>query len=348
MTIIVRPIEINEIQDVCDLLSTKFGTISGGKSVEAEVLHWKCFDSLGAVEIPRGFVATKGKNIIAYVGLCPLQFIGGGLTREVSAGHGIDWYASKEIVSAGLMVGGKSDECVEVSFSIGGTDLAIKIKKKLKLWKFLPPVANFYRDLCPAHHLRPPLRAPIWKCFAKVIRDYGRNVFLRRMNPSISMNLHQVESFGEEVPRIMNSCRMPEIHIKRTPGLLNHFLRYPKKNITGWHILFNGVVCGFALLSIIQDGNLRIGKIVDCCLDSLDPSRWQAALFILTEQLHRLSADTAVCYGSTPLIAQALEENGFICDKFYPFAIRDPQNILPEDASFYLTPLVADHAYLCI
>ena len=347
MDLDVRPIEESEIQSVCELLSTKFGTTSNTQRVKADVLQWKCFDQLGAVAIPRGFVATQDGQIVAYVGLCPVQFVGGGLTQEISVGHGIDWYSSQEVVSAGFLVGKTSDESTDVSIAIGGTDLAVKIRKKLKkIWRFLPPVANFHRSLRPTYHMRPPRLAPAWKCLAKALRDYGRNIYFRRQRPSVSMQLQQVDSFGEEVFRIVLSCQMPEIHINRTPDLLNHFLRYPRKNITGWHIMHNGVVRGFALLSIVQKGHVQTGKIVDCCLDSLDQSLWQAALYVLTEQLHQLSADIAICHGTIPLVERALRANGFICNEILPFAIRDPHKLIPENASFYLTHLIADHAYI--
>ena len=346
MTLEVRPIEHADIPEVSRFLTAGFGAPSDAEFSAPDVLHWKCFDSIGPANITRGVVATDDKEILAYIGLCPLQFIGGGLTQVISAGHGVDWLASKKVVSAGIMVGGLSDEGVDVSFSIGGTDIATKMKKKFKNWKFLSPIATYYRSLHPMHHLRPPLQSSILKSSAKVLRDYGRNIILHRRKPSVSLKLQQTDSFGEEVTQILNSCRMPEIHIRRTPDLLNHFLRYPRKNITGWHIIHNDVVCGFALLSIVINGNQRIGKIVDCCLDSLAHNHWHAAVHFISKKLYQLSADIVVCYGTIPLIAQALEENGFACNDFSPFAIRDPQKLIPEDPSFYLTHLVADYAYL--
>jgi len=67
---------------------------------------------------------------------------------------------------------------------------------------------------------------------------------------------------------------------------------------------------GYALLKITPHGRIQIGKIVDCWLDTEDPSSWQAVVATLIDRLRALSADFVTCYGTTP----SLQVNG----TYYP------------------------------
>ena len=68
---------------------------------------------------------------------------------------------------------------------------------------------------------------------------------------------------------------------------------------------------GFAVLKITPHGRIRLGKIVDCWLDTDDPSCWQAAVAALVDRLRTLSADDVKCYATTPSLHAALLWNGF-------------------------------------
>jgi hypothetical protein len=167
-----------------------------------------------------------------------------------------------------------------------------------------------------------------------------------RQPPRIHLGLCRVDAFGDEIGLVTSKCKMAAVHTLRTPELLNHYLRYPGKNISGWVLKEGNQVRGFALLSIVRQQAFRIGRIADCFLDSLDSDLWHAALHALTNQLIENNADMVVCYGSTHWIAKALKENGFYVLKTSPLLVRDAKKLIPENASFYLTHLEADHAYL--
>jgi hypothetical protein len=132
----------------------------------------------------------------------------------------------------------------------------------------------------------------------------------------------------------------------RTTEWLNYLLRYPGRNITGWQVLRDGAVRGVALLSLVSGGGWRTGRVVDCLLDSMDRELWPAALYALTGQLADQGADLAVCYGSTPWMKESLRRTGYVARRSTPLTVRDPRGLLPAGASFYLTHLEADHAYL--
>ena len=263
----------------------------------------------------------------------------------ISACSATDWLAAKSEVSAGLMVYKRSEECSDVQFVIGGTPLSIAIRKRLG-YKFPIQVPTFCKVFRPGYRLRRPRQDALWKAILKVARDYGIRMRFFRRPPETHLELRQVSAFGDEISLITSACKMPDVHTLRTPELLNHYLRYPKKNISGWLLMEGSQVRGFAILSIVQQQAVRVGKIVDCFMDCLDHDLWHAALHVLTSKLNTDAADMVVCYGTTPFMVAALDHSGYYRQKLSPFSLRDPKNLLPGTASFYLTHLEADHAYL--
>jgi len=345
MDIEIHPLRKAEIPALRDFLISGFNELADAEFASEPVLEWKYFDPIGDNAGPRAFIATLNGRIVASVGICPTHFVMGESGQMVSAMHGVDWLASKKEVSAGLMVCQRSEEYSSVHFVIGGTSQAIAIKKKLG-YKFPIEVPSFCRILRPMHWLRRPGPDAIWKSILKAFRDYGRGVSHLRRPRGIRLGLRQVSVFGDEVGQVTSACRMTDVHTLRTPELLNHFLRYPGKNISGWLLMEGSRVRGFALLSIVNKGGLRVGRIADCFMDSLDPKLWHSALCFLTDRLGADHADLVVCYGTTTWMATALKRSGFYVQKLSTLSLRDPKNRIPSDASFYLTHLEADHAYL--
>jgi len=344
MDIEIQSLPKKKISELHDFLITGFQQPPDAEFAAESVLEWKYFDPLDSATAPRAFIATVNGRIVACVGICPTRLVVGLSPQLVTASHGIDWLADKSEVAAGLMVGQQSEENFDVQFVIGGTPQAIKIKKK-QGWIFPLQVPTFCRILRPIYRLQSPRQDALWKAAVKVARDYGRRMFCCRRSPKTALVVRQVEVFGNEIERITSACQMPDVHTLRTPELLNHYLRYPKKNISGCLVMAGNQVRGFALLSIVQRQGIRMGKIVDCFLDCLDQDLWHAALFALTNQLQANGADLVVCYGSTPWMAAALKNNGFYQQKQSPLSVRDPKNLIPNNATFYLTHLEADHAY---
>ena len=105
---------------------------------------------------------------------------------------------------------------------------------------------------------------------------------------------------------------------------------------------------GAAILKITPHGRIRIGKIVDCWIDTEDPQvgYWMATVAALVEQLRLLSADDVTCYGSTPSLNAALQANGFTKSGESNVYIRDKQKSLPRDLPFKLSGFEADGAIL--
>ena len=135
----------------------------------------------------------------------------------------------------------------------------------------------------------------------------------------------------------------------RNPARMNRFLRFPRQALSGWYLRDQaGCLRGIALLNLVSHdgGQTRIGKIVDCLLDNIEGFFWQAAILALTQELKRQGADMAQCYASTPWMVKALSNCGFVSRFGVKFLLRDPDEQIPRGATFHLTALEGDYAYI--
>jgi hypothetical protein len=103
---------------------------------------------------------------------------------------------------------------------------------------------------------------------------------------------------------------------------------------------------GFAVLKVTTHRRIRPGKIVDCWLDTEDPSCWQAAVAALIDRVRAQSADDVTCYATTPSLRAALLWNGFAGSGEKNVCVRDKQQSLPRDLPLGLSMLDRDRAIL--
>lgn len=341
----IRVLEPSDITSLNQFLITGFGAAVDAEFASPDVLRWKYCDHENVANCPKGFVASDGGRIAGFAGVDPVWFVFEDLHKQVTAGHCIDWLASKANVAVGLLVLDRADACTDVQFVIGGTPVAVAIRRKLG-WQFPVEVGMYGRVLRPMHRLRKGRLDPLWKAALKVGRDYARRFHNPRRVPSVQLHLRQVTVFGKEIEQVTQTCRLREIHTIRSAERLNHYLRYPKSKVTGWLLEEGGRTRGFALLNVSLRDGVFVGRIVDCFMDNPDPHLWHSALHALTGQLNAQRADISLCYGSTEWMNRALLLNGYYLERFSPLAVRDTKHLLPRDASFYLTLLEADHGYL--
>jgi hypothetical protein len=116
--------------------------------------------------------------------------------------------------------------------------------------------------------------------------------------------------------------------------------------MSGWTIHQGGRTVGLALLSVVREGRLRCGRLVECWLEATDPALWQSAVAALTAALRAQAADEVTCFAATAWMEQALQENGYRRSGSTSLLVRDRGQLLPADVPWHITQLEADHAYL--
>ena len=259
--------------------------------------------------------------------------------------HMLDWLGSASHRSVGVSLMSKlTSEATQ--FGLGGSAAAqgqragpIRVEGVVPgLSARAPPRAL---AASPRPESRPPIRA--------ASHDLVRNVRQGSRTPRTLVECRRVASFDDwRLGEILGKARRHAVLTDRTAARLNHFLRFPRQSMSGWEVLdVGGRTCGFALLNVIpqHQGRIRIGKIVDCLVDSTDVDLWHATLHALTHELARQNADLVQAFASAPWMAEGVRRSGFDFRFELEFHLHNRQDIIPRDIPFHFTPLEADYAY---
>ena len=259
----------------------------------------------------------------------------------------LDWLGSAGHRSVGVSLMRKANERAATQFGLGGSAAAHRVGERAR-YELRGTFPVYQRVLRPAHWLRVP-DLDLARRSARLARDLVRNVRQGPRTPRTPVECRRVASFGEWwLEEILDKAREHAVFTDRTSGRLNHFLRFPRQSMSGWEVLdVGGRTCGFGLLNMIpqHQGRRRIGKIVNCLVESTDVDRWHATLHALTQELARQDADLVQAFASTPWMAEGLQRCGFVSRFELKFYVRDQQDVIPRDIPFHFTPLEADYAY---
>jgi hypothetical protein len=161
-----------------------------------------------------------------------------------------------------------------------------------------------------------------------------------------TVELRPAPAFTEEIDGLLRQSSLRMVTCQRDHRLLNYLLRYPLSGFSGWTIHTSGRLIGFALVKVSPHGRLQLGKIVDCWLDTEDPSLWHAAIAGLIGRFRGQAADDVTCYATNPSLHTALVRNGFVKSGEHNVCVRDQQQLLPRDLPFGLSGFEADGAIL--
>jgi hypothetical protein len=312
-----------------------------------EVLSWKYFDGpsgpLG--DSAYSLIARSAGRIIGHVGMCPRQFIVSGNGKApVSTMHAIDWHCSAAHSGAGAFLMLRACATSRTQYAIGGSAQSQAIFPRLG-FEQKPKLAIFRKVLAPFHRLRTTGQG-LFRKWAGTAKDMV-SVWRARTPPvPQTLELRSAPTFTEEIDCLQRQSSLRIVTCQRDHLLLNYFLRYPLPGFCGWTIHTSGRMIGFAVLNITPHERIQLGRIVDCWLDTEDPSSWQAAVAALTDRLRILSADLVICYATTPSLHAALLGNCFAKSGETNVYFRDKQQALPRDLPFGLSMLEGDHAII--
>jgi hypothetical protein len=343
----ISPLRRDDIPELSQFLITGFGVPATSECFSHQVLLWKYFDGPnGAVEDSAcSLVARSAGKIVGHIGICPRQLIvTGEEAKPVSTMHAIDWLGSAAHPGSGTFLMLQALATCKTQYALGGSDQAQAVFPRLG-FEPKPGMAVYRKILAPFHRLRSTDQGFFrkWAGTAKDIVSVWRG-----HTPPISQNveLRAAPKFTEEIDFLMRKTSLRIVTCQRDHLLLNYFLRYPLSGFSGWTIHASQRMIGYAILKITSQKRIQLGKIVDCWLDTDDPSFWQATVASLVDRLRNFYADTVTCYATTPSLNAALLWNGFTRSGERNVFLRDKDKLLPEDLPFGLSMLEADHAIL--
>lgn len=343
----ITPLRRADIPELSQFLISGFGVPDNPCLFSHEVLSWKYFDGPNG---PSGdsvcsLIARSAGRIIGHIGMCPRQFIvsGDGAT-PVSTMHAIDWRGLAAHPGSGALLMLQAFATSTTQYGVGGSAQAQAVFPRLG-FEQKPNLAILRKVLAPFHRLRTTDQG-LFRKWAGTGKDMV-SVWRARTPPvPQTVELRSAPSFTEEIDCLQRQSSLRIVTCQRDHLLLNYFLRCPLSGFSGWTIYTSQRMIGFAVLKITPHGRIQLGKIVDCWLDTEDPSYWQAAVAALTDCLRTLSADSVICYATTPSLHAALLLNGFAKSGESNVYVRDKQQSLPRDFPFGFSMLEGDHAIL--
>lgn len=341
----MTPLRRADIPELSGFLIDGFGVPATTTCFSQEVLAWKYFDGPAgpSAETNCSLVSRSAGKIVGHIGICPRQFVvSGNAETTVSTIHAIDWLGSREHSGSGAFLMLQAFGNSQTQYAVGGSDLAQAVFPRLG-FETKPAVAVFHKILAPLHRLRTRDQG-FFRKWAGTAKDIGTALKSRARASGQVVELRPASVFTPEVDGLQQESSHRIVASRRDHLLLNYFLRYPLPGLSGWTIHAAQQMIGFALLKVTADGRIRQGKIVDCWLDTEDPSCWQATVAGLIDQLRTFSADFVTCFGTTAGMQSALLWNGFRKAGERNVYVRDKQQCLPRDLPLGFSMLEADLA----
>jgi predicted N-acetyltransferase YhbS len=343
----IAPLRRADIPELSQFLFRGFRVPATSSFFSHEALSWKYFDgtSDSSADSTCSLIARSAGKIIGHVGMCPRQFIVSGEEGpSVSTMHAIDWLGSAAHPGAGVLLMLRAFKTSKTQYAAGASRKAQSLFPKLGFEK-KSTVAIFRKVLAPTHRLRALGQDFFRNC---AIGAWDMASVWRARNPPVpeTVELRPAPAFTEEIDSLLRQSPLRLVTCQRDHLLLNYMLRYPLSGFSGWTIHASGRLIGFAVLKIAPQGRLKLGRIVDCWLDTEDPSCWQSAVASLIDRLRALSADDIQCYATTPSLRAALRRNGFAKWTQRNTYVRDKEQALPRNLPFGFSMLDADNAIL--
>ena len=319
MTREICPLTEGDIPELSRFLTTGFHSLPEADYAAPDVLHWKYLETTetvdekaadGGLTAPCSYVARdETGTIIGHLGLCRTFFKGHALLTHggrVSTIHIIDWLGSPEHRAVGASLMRKAHEDVPTQFGLGVSQAALVVGERIG-YELRSLVPVYIRVLRVGYWLR-SIQSNRMYSLMRIVRDITSRLVQPPISPRATIRIRRVAHFGTEISPIVARAETYAIFTGRELARLNKMLRFPRQEMSGWHLEdATGRLRGFALLNVIptDQGRTRTGKIVDCLLDDINIDHWHAAMLMLTDELVRQGADLVQAYASTPWTVEA-------------------------------------------
>lgn len=254
MNVSIRPTSIDDLEAICQLMQQAFNVNRDAPFIDHSVMAWKYWDRRGDWEGPRSYVLERGGVVIAHAGILPLTFSAG----EIRGVHMIDWVAAKETPGAGLTLLQKLAAKFDFLYSIGGSEMALKIlpalgfKEYARQWKAANPLRPLKQTL--THQNRN------WKLAPRLARNFLWA--LPKAQENCLLEGWKSEEIGpgeisEEIysQDMANACSSP-----RPPEFFEYLLRCPVMPIHLYGIRDHRGLMGHFAIGVLR-GQARLAGV---------------------------------------------------------------------------------------
>lgn len=307
------------------------------ENLSESALRWKCFEPHPYGPENRGYACFHQGAMVACACLIPIRF----LTPQgpLSAGHIVDWAASRRIPGIGVKLYRHLTTQTGRMLGIGGSKDTRSILPRIGA-RIHQTSYTWIRVARPWLAQRHAPRD--WKSPARLGRDILRS-WPPIPQPS-AWSAKAVERFDDSsVSSVLpNPSLLGGIVCERSAALLNYWLKCPAARMEGYLLQRNGVTAGYFLLSLVRGE----GRIADLWVQSDSATDWQNAI---ATAFHAATAHRDVAWvvtmQSVKPAEEALERMRFQRLQEEVFLL-DPGKTIPEGVNIAITMTDYDAFYL--
>jgi hypothetical protein len=326
--------------EIASFLGNIFHVTGNAPIIEPRAMHWKLFDPRPDWEGSRSAVLRRKGEIVAHATMCPMRFL--RPEGEVTGIHPVDWAGSPQMPGSGVLLLRYLMRITDTLLGFGGSASTQAILPRLG-YRALGDFHFYARVVRPwmQHRTRPQRDG--WKTAARLARNTLWSWTPLPRTPA-GWAAEPIEDFLSALPPEFWK-RIPGAYtpLKRTPELVNYFLRCPIASIRGFHLLHASAPRGYFLLS--RAGHQT--KIAEIRLSSDSAQDWRAAYITATRTaMDDPSTCEIIAGASTAMGKQTIESLGYRLRERSPLSIYDPKQALADAPPLWIDMMDGDQGYL--
>jgi hypothetical protein len=324
---------------VIELLRGAFGIGQIAPFLDPALLDWKYHQPRPDWPGSRSYAWMAGEEIAAHACICPVTYrLPEG--PEIMGSHFIDWAAGRKVAGAGGLLVRKLASMFHVLLAIGGSDDTQQVLPKLG-FQAAGKIEFFVRVMRPWRQFRTDPFPRRWKTGPRLARNW---LWSRARMPDAppKWSYSPVTAFDSRHEALLEAP-VPFPASRRTPALMNYWLRCPGAAISAYVVSDGSAPKGWFLLSRMAG----VMRIADLRVISDEVADWQAAFAVATRAAYQDPLGCELAAAATmPLAAEAIRRNGFRLRKTDPVFVLDSRGVLLRHMPVEITMMESDAAYL--
>jgi hypothetical protein len=309
--------------------------------VAPRLIRWKYDEPRPDWPGARSFIWKDRDAIVAHACMSPITY--SLPSGDVLGSYLIDWGAARKSAGAGVTLLRSLGRKCDALFAVGGSPDTQAILPKLG-YHHVGDLRLYARVLRPWLQFRTDPFPRGWKGPLRLARSF---IWSRKEAPAPGPRWcsKPVPEFdASAVPLFEARARSPYTCTRRTPELMNYYLRCPAAVWSAALILYENKLRGWYVLA-------RVGgqcRIADIWIDSEAVADWTAA-YALAGRAAALDPQVCelVASASVPLASEAATLAGFRFRRAEPIFILDPKKRFAGAPPLNVTFLESDLAYIC-
>jgi len=308
--------------------------------VQQELLGWKYDEPRPDWSGTRSFILRDGDAIAAHACMCPVTY--SLPSGDVTGSYLIDWAASRTSVGAGAKLLRSLASRCDTLFAVGGSAHTRSILPKLG-YRHISDLRLYVRVLRPWRQFLTDPFPRRWKAPLRLARNTLWS-FVSMPEPPGDWSARRIGAFESSAQTLFDARADSAFPCsRRTPELMNYYLRCPSAVFTAAGIMRAGVPLGWYVLSRVG-GQVRIA---DIWVNSGSVADWSAAYALaVRDAASDPKACELVASASIPPAVEAVSRSGFRFHHAEPIFVLDPRNLFAVSRSLNVTLLESDLAYL--